>query len=138
VLALLVNPTNPIHIAATKDLQSAAGALGLQLHVLTASTERDFDPVFAKVVELRACLVIASDTILANRSEQLAALAVRHAVPAVHQSPEFARAGGLMSSEAVPVKPVVRPGSMRATSSRARSPPTYRFSKSRKSSWSSI
>jgi ABC-type uncharacterized transport system substrate-binding protein len=97
VFALLVNQTNPIHIPATKDLKAAAGARGLQLHVLNASAERDFDLVFAKVAELRACLVIASDTFIANRSEQLAALAVRHAVPTVHQSPEFARAGGLMS-----------------------------------------
>jgi putative ABC transport system substrate-binding protein len=52
--ALLVNPTNPKSAeAAAKDLQAAAGALGVQLHVLYASTERDFDPVFAMLVQLR-------------------------------------------------------------------------------------
>jgi putative tryptophan/tyrosine transport system substrate-binding protein len=69
----------------------------LRLHILNASTERDFDAVFKKVKELRAGLVIANEIFFGSRSELLAALAVRHAVPAVHQSPEFARAGGLMS-----------------------------------------
>jgi len=97
VYALLVNQTNPIHIVTTKDLQAAADARGLQLHVLNASTEADFQAVFAKVVELGANLVIANEIFFGSRSEQLAAFAVRNAVPAVHQSPDFARAGGLMS-----------------------------------------
>ena len=67
------------------------------MHVLNASREADFDVVFAKVDELRASLVITNEIFFANRSEHLAALAVRHAVPAAHQSPEFARAGGLLS-----------------------------------------
>src|SRR5262245_5774059 len=95
IFALLVNPTNPIHIATTKDLQTAADARGLRLHVLNASREADFGAVFARVEELRAGLVIANEIFFANRSEHLAALAVQHAVPAAHQSPEFARAGGL-------------------------------------------
>jgi putative tryptophan/tyrosine transport system substrate-binding protein len=97
VFAALVNPTNPIHVGTTKDLQAAAAARGLRLHVFNASAEEEFDAVFARVVELRAGLVIANEIYFSNRSEQLAALAVRHAVAAVHQSPEFAKAGGLMS-----------------------------------------
>jgi putative ABC transport system substrate-binding protein len=81
-----------------RDLRAAAAALGLQLHVLHAGNERDFDTVFASLPQLRAGgLVIASDTFFANRSEQLAALTIRHAVPAIHQSRDFTVAGGLMS-----------------------------------------
>jgi len=75
-----------------------AGTLGLELHVLTASTERDFDPVFEKLVELRAgALVIGGDAFFTSHSEQLAALALHHSMPAVYQWREFAAAGGLMS-----------------------------------------
>ena len=97
--ALLVNPTNPRNAEATsKDLLAAARTLGLQLHILHASTENDLAGVFAKVAELRAAgLVIANETFYAARSELLGTLALRHAVPAVHQSREFAVAGGLMS-----------------------------------------
>jgi putative tryptophan/tyrosine transport system substrate-binding protein len=94
---LLVNPTNPKNAAATKsEIESAARRLGLALDVLQAGTEGDFDDVFAKLARLKAPLVIANDTFFANRSEQLAALALEHAVPAGHQSREFAAAGGLL------------------------------------------
>jgi putative tryptophan/tyrosine transport system substrate-binding protein len=99
VMALLVNPTSPSTTESiTKDALAAAHALGLQLHVLNASTERDFDAVFAKLIQLRAGgLVIAPDAFFISRSEQLGALALRHAVPAIFQYREFAAAGGLMS-----------------------------------------
>jgi ABC-type uncharacterized transport system substrate-binding protein len=98
-MALLVNPANPtLAETNTKELQAAARALGLELHVLNASTERDFDEVFAKLVQLRAGgLVIGPDTFFSSRSEQLAALGVRHAVPTIYQNREFAVAGGLLS-----------------------------------------
>ena len=70
---------------------AAARTLGLELHVLNASTERDFDAVFAKLIQLRAGgLVIGGDPFFTSRSEQLAALTVRHAVPAIFQCREFA------------------------------------------------
>ena len=98
VIALLVNPTNPNAETLSRDLQAAARTLGLQLHVLHASTERDFDTAFATLAQLRAgALVIGPDAFFNSRSEQLAALAVRHAVPAIFQYREFAAAGGLMS-----------------------------------------
>jgi putative ABC transport system substrate-binding protein len=98
ILAVLVNPTYPNTEIELRDLEAAARALGLQLHVLHASTERDFDTVFATLVRLRpGALVIASDAFFLGRSEQLAALALRHAVPAIFQDREFAGAGGLMS-----------------------------------------
>ena len=99
VFAALVNPTNPNTEIVLKDLQAAARALGLQLHVVHASTERDFDTVFATtLVGLRpGALVIGADPLFASQYEQLAALALRHAVPAIFQDHEFAAAGGLMS-----------------------------------------
>src|SRR5262249_30047931 len=99
VIAFLINPTNP-HVARiqSRDVPLAARKLGLDLHVLDASVESDFDPVFAKMKDLRVGgLVIAADTFLNARSEQLAALAVRHAIPSVSPYREFATAGGLMS-----------------------------------------
>ena len=102
VMALLVNPTDPaLAESATKELQEAASILGLKLHVMQASTDRDFDAVFAKLIQLRAGgLVIGSDPFFTSRSQQLAKLTVDHAVPAVYQFREFAVAGGLLSYRA--------------------------------------
>jgi putative tryptophan/tyrosine transport system substrate-binding protein len=99
VIALLVNPANPtVAESNTKELQAAARTLGLELHVLNASTERDFDGVFAKMIELRTGgLVIGGDPFFTGRTEQLAALALHHAVPTIFQSRDFAVAGGLLS-----------------------------------------
>jgi len=99
VIALLIDPTDPSGAEiTTRDLQAAAHTLGLKLHVLNASTERDFDAVFANLIQLRAGgLVIGGSAFFVARSEQLAALAARHAVPAVFETREFIAAGGLMS-----------------------------------------
>jgi putative ABC transport system substrate-binding protein len=98
-IALLVNPANPaLAEPTTKELKAAARTLGLELHVLNASTEREFHAVFAKLVQLGAGgLVIGPDPFFASRSEQLAALTVRHVVPAVFEGESFAAAGGLIS-----------------------------------------
>ena len=97
--ALLANPTNPRNAEATVgSMQAAARALKLKLELVHASSESEFDGVFAKVRELRAAgLVIANETYYAMRSDALGVLAHRHAVPTAHQSREFALAGGLMS-----------------------------------------
>jgi len=98
VMALLVNPTFPNAETQSRDLQAAARTLGLQAHILHASSEREFETVFATLVRLRAgALVIGTDAFFNSRSEQLAALTVRHAVPAIFQYREAAAAGGLMS-----------------------------------------
>jgi putative ABC transport system substrate-binding protein len=99
IFAVLVDPTSPdLAKGFSRNLQAAAGALGLQLHVLQASTESDFDKVFATLVQLRAGgLVIMPDVFFNARSEKLAALTVRYAVPSVFLYREFAAAGGLMS-----------------------------------------
>jgi putative ABC transport system substrate-binding protein len=105
VIGLLVNPNNPNAQTLSRDLQAVAGKLGLQLHVLYASNERDFDRVFADLVQRRAgALVIGTDAFFTSHSEQLAALALRHAVPAVYQYPEFTAAGGLMSYGSSPTE----------------------------------
>jgi putative tryptophan/tyrosine transport system substrate-binding protein len=94
----LVNRMHPIAEAQSSELQAAARALGLKLQILDASTERDFDAVFARLVELQADgLVIATDGLFISQSEHLARLAVRHAMPAIFQLRTFAAAGGLMS-----------------------------------------
>jgi putative ABC transport system substrate-binding protein len=98
-LALLVNPTSPaLAETQSKNLQVAARALGLRLHSLQASTDRDIDAVFATVGQLPAGgLIISSDSFFFTRSARLATLAARHAVPTIFGFREFAVAGGLMS-----------------------------------------
>jgi putative ABC transport system substrate-binding protein len=99
VMALLVNPADPVLAEATaRDLLAPAYSLGLELHVLNASSERDFEGVFAKLTELRAgALVIGGEALFSSHSEQLAVLATRRGVAAVYKGREFAAAGGLMS-----------------------------------------
>jgi len=99
VMALLVNPANPnVAEINSKELEAAARTLGLELHVLNASTEGDLDAVFTKLAQLRAGgLVISPDPFFTSQSEQLAALTIHHAVPTIHYNPEFVAAGGLLS-----------------------------------------
>ncbi|MFL5052818.1 MAG: ABC transporter substrate-binding protein [Xanthobacteraceae bacterium] len=99
VMTLLVNPTNhALTESTTREVQAAALTLGLQLHILRASTERDFDSVFATMLQLKAtALVIAIDSFFTGRREQLGALALRHGIPAIYQYRDFAAAGGVMS-----------------------------------------
>jgi putative tryptophan/tyrosine transport system substrate-binding protein len=98
-MVLLVNSTSPnLTKSSIEDAQAAARSLGLELYVLNASTERDFEVVFANLIQLRAGgLVIGTDAFFSSRLEQLAALSVHHAVPTVYHFREFAAAGGLMS-----------------------------------------
>jgi putative ABC transport system substrate-binding protein len=96
---LLVNPTSP-ELAETqvKHLQAAARTLRLRIHLLQANTDRDIEAVFASLAQVKAGgLVISSDSFFFTRGEQLAALAIRHAIPTVFGFREFAVAGGLMS-----------------------------------------
>jgi putative ABC transport system substrate-binding protein len=98
-MALLVNPTSAVLAESdTRDAETAARTLGLQLHVLHASSERDFEAVFANIVQLRmGGLVIGGDTLFTSGRKQLAALAVRHSTPAIYQTREFVAGGGLMA-----------------------------------------
>ena len=97
-VALLVNPNNPVTEPETKVIRDAARSLGLQLHVLDASTEGEIDAAFGKLIELRAGgLLVSVDAFLTSQRDQIVALAARHAVPAIYGVREFATAGGLMS-----------------------------------------
>ena len=96
---MLVNPGDPARAEIiAKNMQAAASNLRLQLHVLHASSDRDFDTVFASLVQLRAGgLVIGGDPFFNSRGEQLGRLTLRHAVPTIYQFRAFAAAGGLAS-----------------------------------------
>lgn len=98
-IALLVNPTNPtLAETSTKVLQAFALKLGVQLSVLQASNDVDFDAVFASIARLQVgALVIGADPLFTSRYRQLAELTFRHALPAVYEFREFAAAGGLLS-----------------------------------------
>jgi putative tryptophan/tyrosine transport system substrate-binding protein len=97
-IALLINSTNPPNPSNAESFQAAARALGLQLAVVQARSERDFDAVFATLVQLQAgALMISSDGLFIGQSDQLGALTLQHAMPTVFQYREFAAAGGLMS-----------------------------------------
>jgi putative tryptophan/tyrosine transport system substrate-binding protein len=95
---IVSNPTSPTADSQLKNLQAAADALGVRLHVLTTSDEREFDAMFSSASQLRpAGLVFTSDPYFAFRSQRLATLATRYGVPAITQSRDFPIAGGLMS-----------------------------------------
>ena len=99
VIALLVNPTSPtLAETSMKEARVAAQTLGLQLHVLHASTERDLDEAFRTSVQLRAgALVISPDASFNSLSKQFGALTLRYGMPTIYQFREFAAAGGLLS-----------------------------------------
>jgi putative ABC transport system substrate-binding protein len=99
VMALLVNRDDPALAEATVRAVLPPGrTLGLEFHVLNATSEHDFDGVFAKCIELQVgALVIGGAPLFTSNSEQLAVLATRHRVPTVYKGREFAAAGGLLS-----------------------------------------
>src|SRR5262245_15364977 len=97
-LGVLVNPGNPLASDAAMKAKDAARTLGLDLHLLDAASEREFDEVFLKVLRLRAGgLVMSSSPLFGDRGEKLGTLCVRHRVPAISINRDFVTAGGLMS-----------------------------------------
>jgi len=98
LVALLVNPNNPIAERIMQDVQEAAHVKGMQLQVLKAGAESEIDAAFETLVELHAGgLVVGADAVFDYRRQQLVALAAHHAVPAVYFAREFVAAGGLIS-----------------------------------------
>jgi ABC-type uncharacterized transport system substrate-binding protein len=98
VIAALINPKNPAAGGQSKDLEAAARAVGRQLLILNASSEREFDNVFATLVQnQRAPLVVASDPFFFSSRNQLVTLATTHAIPAIYEWRAFVELGGLMS-----------------------------------------
>ena len=97
-LAALLNPVDSNAEGQVKDLQDAARSLGVTLHIFRAGSERDFESVFATIVQMGIRgLVIGNDTYLTGQSELLATLGLRYAVPTVFHFKAFAASGGLMS-----------------------------------------
>jgi putative tryptophan/tyrosine transport system substrate-binding protein len=98
VVAALVNPRNPNIDSNVREIEAAARALGLRIEFIRASSDSDFDPAFATIVQQRAdALVVSADAVFSSRREQLTALAGRHAVPTIYWLREFVAAGGLIS-----------------------------------------
>ena len=98
LVAVLVNPNDPNAASYTRDVQVAAHTLGLQVHVVNAGTERDFDTAFTTLVNARAnALLVTLNSLFINRREKLVALAASYAMPAIYDRREFPAAGGLMS-----------------------------------------
>jgi ABC-type uncharacterized transport system substrate-binding protein len=98
VIALLVNPNNPNVEPVMRDVQEAAHAKAVQLHILKAGIESEIHAAFATLVQLHiGALLVVTDAFFSSRREQLVALASRHAIPAIYESHEFAAAGGLIS-----------------------------------------
>jgi len=96
--AVMVNRSSPVAEAAIADAQTAASAIGRQVDVLTAGTNRDIDTAFATVVQTRtAAIFVSPDSFFARRRAHIVILAARHAVPAIYPNREDADAGGLMS-----------------------------------------
>jgi len=98
VIALLVNPNNPTAERIIRDVQKRRAAKGMQLLVLKAGAEGEFETAFDPLVQLEGGgLVVGGDPFFFSRRDQLVALAARHALPAIYESREFATAGGLIS-----------------------------------------
>ena len=99
MIGLLVNQADPALAGPQlKDFQTAAGTLGVELHVVNAGNDAELEKAFADYDQLRVgALVISTDPFFTSRAEKLAALAARYAVPAVSKGREFAAAGGLLS-----------------------------------------
>jgi putative ABC transport system substrate-binding protein len=98
IIGLLVNPNNPNAALDMREAQEAAGKLGIELLVVTAGSAPAIDAAFATFRERRVqAVAIDGDTLFANRHQQLANLTMRHAIPAIYATREFADAGGLMT-----------------------------------------
>ena len=135
IVGLLVNPTSPLEETVSKDVQAAADKVGLQLHVLRASAEGDFDMVFTTLRKLRAgALIIGTDPLFNGLSEQLAALATRYEMPTIYQYRAFAAAGGLMSYGGSFTEPFAKSAFTPVVSSKAKSRRSCRSCSPRKSS----
>jgi putative ABC transport system substrate-binding protein len=99
-IGLLIDPKNPnlSEPVVVRQVEAAARTLGKQIQVLEASTDAEIDAAFATLTQLRVgAVVILADIFFNDRREQLAALALRHALPSIYARREFAAAGGLMS-----------------------------------------
>jgi ABC-type uncharacterized transport system substrate-binding protein len=136
VIALLVTPTNSNAERIMTDVQEAARAKGLNLHILKAGTESEIDAALASLAQPHAgALLVGPDAFFESRREQFVALAARHAVPAIYDMRE---AVGLISYGTSRIGSCARSVFTSEGSSSARSRPICRSSSQPGSSWSSI
>jgi len=135
VFGVLVDPTSRgLSDPFVSAVQTAAEGLGLQIHVLHATTERDFEAVFASLGQFKVSgLIIAPSSNYVGRVERLAALAARHAIPAVFQFRTFTAAGGLLSYGSDETEYYRMVGNITGRILRANGPPRYRCSNRRRS-----
>ena len=106
-VAALINPTNPNTVSLSKELELAAGSMGLQLRVLRAASESDLDAAFQTIGDLHiGALFIGTDPFFNDRSAQLATMALHQGIPAIYQYRDFAAAGGLLSYGASYTEPM--------------------------------
>ena len=97
-IGFLENPNNPVSELRTRDVLAAAAAIGLNVQILKAGTDREIDAAFVSLVQARTgALLVGNDAFLNSRIEQLVALAARHAIPTIYTFREFVVAGGLIS-----------------------------------------
>jgi ABC-type uncharacterized transport system substrate-binding protein len=105
-IVLLINPANPNVDTISRDLEMAAHSIGLEPQTLPARNDRDLDTAFANIADMRAgALVIGADVFFVTRSQQLAALTMRHALPAISQSREFAQCVSLLTPRLLLLSP---------------------------------
>ena len=97
-IAVLLNPTLPDAASQLREIEQAARTIGPRVTILHAANAREIDAAFEALVQMRAgALLVGADAFFIGRREQLAALAARHALPAIYEDRGFAVAGGLMS-----------------------------------------
>jgi putative tryptophan/tyrosine transport system substrate-binding protein len=137
-IGLLVNPSDQRTKAQVKDMQEAAHALGLQIHILNASSERELNAAFAKLAELRvSALIVGTGELFNSRTEQLAGWTAQLGLPAIYQAREFVTVGGLMSYGASRTDAYRQTGITSVEFSRAKSPRTCRSRNRPNLNWSS-
>jgi putative ABC transport system substrate-binding protein len=104
-IGFLLNPNFPAAESQSKDMQEAARAIGLQIHVLRANTDREIEAAFETVAQHRiAALAVAASPFFDTRRDTLVALAARYAVPTMYHFREYAAAGGLVSYGIDPIE----------------------------------
>ena len=139
LVGFLVNPANPTSHSQIEDIQAAAHALGVELLVRDASSEREIEAAFASFAQQRVnAVILHGDAFFGSRGDQLIELAALHAMPTMYYLREFVMAGGLISYEpALPMR-IASPASTPGGFSKAKSRPTCRSSSPRNSNWWSI
>jgi putative ABC transport system substrate-binding protein len=99
IIGVLVNPSDSIGADTEMiGMRKAAQSIGQRIEILQARTDRDIDVAFARLIDLQAhALIVAPNSLFVTKTDQLIALAARHAIPTLYWRREFAQAGGLMS-----------------------------------------